>query len=157
MTDDTDLIDRIAKEHDLTRQEAREVVDDVQSDAGVALACSECGATTDPAMVSRPTADVVVAARDPRDGERRALCDSCLSAALESHTLLSPQQARILPLMLANWRTTEIADVVDTQPDNVSVQKSKIRNRITEAYEQLDEAEATLIALGDLIEEDEER
>lgn len=148
---DSDLIDRLAEEHDLTRDEAREVVDDVQSDADVALKCSQCGATGD---VER---GVVVAARDPRDAERRALCESCLREALEARTMLSPQQARILPYMLAGWSTTEIADALGIAVSNVSVQKTKIKNRVPEAIEQLDEANATLAALDDLTTEDSNR
>jgi DNA-binding CsgD family transcriptional regulator len=144
----TDLIERIADEHGLSSEAAAAVVDDVQSDADVALVCSECGATTD------DEARVVSAFTDPRDGERRALCDSCLTGLLESRTLLSPQQARILPLVLAGWGTTEIADALEIDRANVSVQKSKIRARGSEAWEQIEEAKATLAVLDDLTNEE---
>jgi DNA-binding CsgD family transcriptional regulator len=145
---DMDLIERIAQEHGLSTTSAKAVVDDVQSDADVALVCSECGDTEDDG------ARVVSAFRDPTDGERRALCDSCFAGLLESRTLLSPQQARILPLMLAGWGTTEIADALGIDRPNVSVQKSKIRGREDDAIEQLKEARSTLAALEDLTNEE---
>jgi len=141
---DTDLIERIAQEHGLSTASAKAVVDDVQSDADVALVCSECGDTEDDG------ARVVSAFTDPRDGEKRALCDSCFAGLLESRTMLSPQQARILPLMLAGWGPTEIADALGIDRPNVSVQQSKIRGRVDEAFEQLEEARSTLAVLEDL-------
>lgn len=151
MTDeDTDLIERIAEEHDLSPEQARAVVDDVQSDAGVALACADCGATTDSEMVSRRTANAVVAAMDPTRGERRALCDSCLSAYLEERTMLSPQQARIYPLLLAGWKTSEIADTLGIAPANVSVQKTKIDQKHGDATDQYKRAKNTLEVIEDL-------
>lgn len=142
---DTDLIERIAEEHDLTREEAREVVDDVQSDADVALICADCGATE-----GDDGTNAVVAAMDPTHAERRALCDSCLSAYLEERTILSPQQARILPLLLAGWRTSEIADALGIAPANVSVQKTKIDQKHGDATDQYKRAKNTLEVIEDL-------
>lgn len=146
MTEDT-LIDRLMDAHDLDREAAAAVVDDVQSDADVALVCSSCGEAEDDG------ARAVLAAVDPRDGERRALCDSCYAEAVEDHTILAPQQARILALMLADWTVTDIADAIGADRGNVSTQKGKIKTKREDALEQIDTAQRTLAVLEELPDE----
>ena len=137
------------EKRDISREEAAEIVEDVQTDADLALVCADCGATAEDALA-------VVAVDDPRDGERRPLCNECLSSALVDGTLLSPQQSRIVPLLLDGWATGEIADALEVNASNVSAQKTKISGKKYDALEQLERARSTVAVLEQLQDHENE-
>lgn len=142
-TDENSAIERLMDEHDLSREAAKGALEAAQTDADVALACVECG-------VAERESRIVSGFVDPRDGAERALCDSCFTRAVRAGTLLSSQQAEILPLLLDGWTTTEIAEVVGTTTSNVTAQKSKIKRKHGEAMEQRERAERTIAVLENL-------
>lgn len=141
MSSNETQIQRLMEKRDLSEEEARELIDDVQAGATDAVVCRQCGAVDgdDDLPVSMYP--------NPTTGDESALCSACFAELVEEETNLSPQQAKILALDRLGMTPTEISRRLGIERTNISKQKTRIREKAGEAAEAFDRANKTLYVL----------
>lgn len=140
-----DAIGRLAAKHGIDRDQAADLVQDLQAEAESPIVCEECRQSADPDE-GRYIGRVRLT-----DGETGVRCTECYADMLVDETLLSGRESEVVAYTeLTDLKHREIGEIIDMGRENVGSYRSKAMKKRDKALAQLEEAEKTLIALEEL-------
>lgn len=144
-TDDgEDVVQKVADMHGIDRDEAQEIVEDIQGETDQPIACTDCGQAYDPprtVVLNFP--DPIV--DDPNESPVR--CVDCWAELIASETLLTEIQAKVYALELAGYSQKEIGDLLGRSTGTISTYAHRVGKKREKAHAQIGVAERTIDVL----------